>query len=119
MNLDIAATAPAPTALPPTAPAVPAPGSRAGAVPTTPSYGGSAAVTNDTIPSGPPAEAMDAIAIAMNAADALAASGREMRFQLDPPTGKVTVAVHDLKGNLLSTVSPSQALDIAGGSKLD
>jgi flagellar protein FlaG len=117
MNLDITATAPA-------SPTTPAPGPVEGASTgaarvTSDDAASQAAVTVDTIPSTPPLEVMDAIAVAAQASERLAASGHELRFHLDPPTGKVTVELRDLQGNLLSTVAPSKALDVAAGGSLD
>jgi hypothetical protein len=118
MNLDIAATVPAPPG--PITTAGPEPAEGAGAVPATPNDAAAeAAVTVDTLPASPPPEVMDAIGVAVHASERLAASGHEMRFQVDPPTGKVTVEVHDLQGNLQSTVPPSKALDVADGGTVD
>jgi hypothetical protein len=118
MNLDIAATGLAPPRLTTTHAAGPQGGFSADVEPKSVNAS-EASVTDDTIPASPPPEVMDAIATAMGAADRLAASGREMSFHPDPPTGKVTVAVHDLQGNLISTVSPSKVLDVADGGSVD
>jgi hypothetical protein len=76
------------------------------------------AVAVDTLPTGPPAGVSDAIGVAAQAYDALAASGRSLHFAIDPPSGRLTVELHDLSGNVLSTVAPSQVLAIAGGGEL-
>jgi hypothetical protein len=118
MNLDIAATGPAP----PRSTTPPATAERldGGSEPLTADAASfESAVTVDTFPASPPPEVMDAIAVATQAADRLAADGQALHFQVDPPTGKVTIEVHDLQGNVQSTVSPSKALDIAGGGTLD
>jgi hypothetical protein len=120
MNVDIAANGPSP----PGSKTIPAPGPAEGLgagdeLATTDVAAAGAAVTLDTIPASPPLEVMDAIAGALHASERLAASGRELRFERDPPTGKVTIAVHDLQGNLLSTVPPSKALDVADGASVD
>jgi len=77
------------------------------------------AVQVDAIPAVPPAEVMDAISVASQAPDRLAADGKELRFELDPPTGKVRVQVQDLQGNVIGEVRPSTALDVAEGADLD
>jgi len=77
------------------------------------------AVALDTIPASPPPEVLAAIGTASQAYDRLAASGRQLHFGIDQSSGKVVVELQDLSGNVLSTLSPSQALDIAGGEPLD
>jgi len=81
--------------------------------------GSDAAVHVDTIPSSPPPEVHNAIAVAAQSYKQLAASNRELSFQIDDRTGKLTVAVHDLKGNVLFTVPASKALDVAAGGTLE
>lgn len=76
------------------------------------------AVAVDTFPAGPPAEVSDAIGVAARSYDDLAASGRRLHFAVDPPSGRLTVELHDLSGNLLSAVTPRQVLDVAGGADL-
>jgi len=68
---------------------------------------------------GPPDELLEEMDLAAEVYQRLSARGRELRFRLDPPTGRVTVSVHDSGGNLLYTIPPSKALDIAGGEDLD
>jgi uncharacterized FlaG/YvyC family protein len=68
---------------------------------------------------GPPDELLEEMGLAAEVYERLAARGRELRFRLDPPTGRVTVEVHDLGGKLLYTIPPSRALDIACGEDLD
>lgn len=68
---------------------------------------------------GPPAEVLEEMGLAAEVYERLAARGRELRFRLDPPTGRVTVEVHDLEGRLLYTIPPSRALDIASGEDID
>ncbi len=67
----------------------------------------------------PPDELLEEMGLAAEVYERLAARGRELRFRLDPPTGRVTVEVHDLEGRLLYTIPPSIALDIAGGEDLE
>jgi hypothetical protein len=68
---------------------------------------------------GPPDELLEEMAVAAEVYERLAARGRELRFRLDPPTGRVTVEVRDLDGRLLYSIAPSRALDIASGEDLD
>ena len=81
--------------------------------------GADAAVHVDTFPSSPPPEVHDAMAVAAQSYDKLQKAGKELSFQVDDRTGKLTVEVHDLSGNLLFTVPASKALDIAGGGSLE
>ena len=41
-----------------------------------------------------------------------------MRFKVNEATGKLSVEVHDVHGNLLFTVPASTALDVASGGPL-
>ncbi len=76
------------------------------------------AVAVETFPSTPPPELSDAIATAAQSYDNLEAGGRRLHFAVDPPTGRLSIEVHDLSGNVLSTATPSQVLDIADGGEL-
>jgi putative hemolysin len=75
-------------------------------------------VTVDTIPASPPQEVQDAMGVANQAYHNLQASGSELRFKVDESSGKVSVEVHDVHGNLLFTVPASTALDVASGQPL-
>jgi hypothetical protein len=75
-------------------------------------------VTVDTIPASPPPEVQDAMGVAAQAYDNLKASGSEMRFKVNEATGKLSVEVHDVHGNLLFTVPASTVLDVASGGSL-
>jgi uncharacterized protein YlxW (UPF0749 family) len=75
-------------------------------------------VTVDTIPASPPPEVEDAIGVANQAYHNLQAQGSELRFKVNESTGKLTVEVHDTKGNLLFTVPASTVLDVASGQPL-
>ena len=75
-------------------------------------------VTVDTIPASPPDEVLDAIGVANQAYHSLQASGSEMRFKVNEATGKLSVEVHDVHGNLLFTVPASTVLDVASGGSL-
>ena len=76
------------------------------------------AVAVDTFPAAPPPELSDAIAAAAQSYDNLEAGGRRLHFAIDPPTGRLSIEVHDLSGNVLSSATPSQVLDVAGGGDL-
>jgi hypothetical protein len=75
-------------------------------------------VTVDTIPASPPPEVHDAIAVANQAYHNLQATGNELRFKVNEATGKLSVEVHDVHGNLMFTVPASTALDVASGQPL-
>ncbi len=77
------------------------------------------AVTLDAIPASPPSEVQDAIGVAAQSYDRLAAGDRTLRFHIDDLTGKLQIEVHDLRGNVLFTVPPSKALEVAGGASLE
>jgi hypothetical protein len=77
-----------------------------------------ATVTVDTIPASPPPEVQDAIGVANQAYHNLQANGNELRFKVNEATGKLSVEVHDVHGNLLFTVPASTALDVASGQPL-
>ena len=76
-------------------------------------------ISTGAIPASPPPEVHDAIAVAAQSHQKLASINRELQFKINDSTGKLTVEVHDLKGNLLFTVPASKALDIAGGGSLE
>jgi uncharacterized FlaG/YvyC family protein len=73
----------------------------------------------DTIPSKPPAELRAEMDRAAKRVDELKAEGRELHFARDSETGHVVVQVRDLSGNVLRTIPPSKALEVASGAKLD
>lgn len=110
--------------IPSVAPTTPSPAAGSMASRTAPaarpvSAAADAAVSLDTLPSSPPPEVHDAIAVAAQSYKQLAAINRELSFQIDDRTGKLTVEVHDLKGNILFTVPASKALDVAAGGSLE
>jgi flagellar protein FlaG len=73
----------------------------------------------DSIPPAPPQEVLDAMDAASRAYQALRAQGRELRFAQDADTGRMTIEVRDLDGNLLRMIPPSKLLDVATGGTLD
>lgn len=76
-------------------------------------------VSGDTIPDSPPQEVLDAMDAASRAYQALRAQGRELRFAQDADTGRMSIEVRDLDGNLLRTIPPSKLLDVATRGGLD
>lgn len=101
-----------------TAAAAPAPASQAASAPTAPSAQSADPVTVDTIPSSPPPEVHEAMGVAAQAYHDLKDNGSELRFKVDPATGKLQIEVHDTHGNLLFTLPPSKLLDVAAGGPL-
>jgi hypothetical protein len=78
-----------------------------------------AAAAGDTsVPSTPPLEVSEAIGAASQAYEELNATGQQLHFTVDQPTGALEVELRDLDGNPLSTISASEALRIAGGKSL-
>ena len=75
-------------------------------------------MTVDTIPASPPDEVHDAIGVANQAYHNLQAAGSELRFKVNEATGKLSVEVHDVHGNLMFTVPASTVLDVASGGSL-
>jgi uncharacterized FlaG/YvyC family protein len=71
------------------------------------------------IPSTPPPEVLDAMGRAADAYNRLADRGRGLHFRLDQSSGHVVVEVHDVEGNVISTVPASKALEVADGESLD
>lgn len=76
-------------------------------------------VSGDTIPASPPQEVLDAMDAASRAYQALRAQGRELRFAQDADTGRMSIEVRDLDGNLLRMIPPSKLLDVATRGGLD
>jgi len=78
-----------------------------------------AAAGNPSVPCTPPLEVTAAIGAASAAYEALHATGQQLHFTVDQPTGALKVELRDLAGNPLSTISASEALRIAGGKSLN
>ena len=72
-----------------------------------------------SIPSSPPAQLQAEMAAANARVDELARQGRELHFSTERETGRIIVEVRDLDGNLIRTIPPSKALDVAAGGPLD
>jgi uncharacterized FlaG/YvyC family protein len=77
-----------------------------------------AAVTVDTLPASPPDEVLEEMSAASKVADALYEQARELHFQ-PVGDGRVVVQVRDLDGNVIRTIPPAKALDVAAGGPLD
>jgi flagellar protein FlaG len=77
-----------------------------------------AAVNVNTLPASPPASVLEAMNSAAEAAEKLRAQGRELHFE-PTGTGRVVIQVRDLDGNVIRTIPPHQALEVASGARLD
>jgi hypothetical protein len=74
------------------------------------------AVSVRTIPASPPPDLIDQVTTAARVAEELRAMGRELHFEPPAsPGGRVVVQVRDMEGNVIRTVPPNEALDIATG----
>jgi hypothetical protein len=71
-----------------------------------------------SVPATPPAELAGAMERASARYDELRAEGRELHFAAGDD-GRHTIQVRDLDGNVLRTLSPSEALDVIAGARLD
>lgn len=80
---------------------------------------GDAATISSEIPPSPPPEVLEAMDAASRCYQQLHAQGRELRFDVDDASGRVTVAVCDLDGNVLERIPASRVLDVATGGSLD
>ena len=78
----------------------------------------SAAVTVDTLPASPPPAVLDEMSAAARVADLLHEQSRELHFETNG-NGRVVVQVRDLDGNVIRTIPPAKALDVAAGEPLD
>ena len=70
----------------------------------------------DTLPTSLPPDALEQVQTAARVVEELRSMGRELHFE--PPTephGRVVIQVRDLHGNVIRTVPPAEALEIAGG----
>lgn len=66
-----------------------------------------------------PAELVAEVATAARRAEELRAEGRELRFELDPETRQVRVEVRALDGTVLRRIPLREALEVAGGARLE
>jgi hypothetical protein len=67
------------------------------------------------IPASPPLDVLEQVAVAGRTLEELHERGRELRFATDHPAGSLVIEVRDLDGNVLRTIGPAEALDIAMG----
>ena len=77
-----------------------------------------AAVTVDTLPASPPKHVLAEVYDASKVAEQLRAQARELHFE-PLGNGRVIVQVRDLDGNVIRTIPPAKALDVAAGDPLD
>ena len=112
MNLDVAPVGPSSYR---PAQGAPSPASR----PVQPVPHVRADISVDTIPDSPPQEVLDAMDAASHAYQKLRAQGRELRFAQDADTGRLSIEVRDLDGNLLRRIPPSKLLDVTTNGGLD
>jgi hypothetical protein len=77
-----------------------------------------AAVNVSTLPASPPTAVLEDMHAAARVAEKLRAQQRELHFETTSD-GRVTVQVRDLDGNVIRTIPPARALEIASGSPLD
>ena len=66
------------------------------------------------LPASVPPELSCAVDAAGRRAEALGRSGRELHFEVDA-TGELRVELRDRDGNVLKTLSPTQAISLMGG----
>jgi hypothetical protein len=71
------------------------------------------------LPSIPPPEVLDEMANAATAHERLCARERELHFEHDPQSGRISIEVRDGAGHVLRTLTPSEALDVAAGKPLE
>jgi flagellar protein FlaG len=76
-----------------------------------------AAVNVSTLPASPPPSVLEDMSTAAHVAEQLRAQARELHFEVT--AGGVAVQVRDLEGNVIRTIPPAKALEIAGGAPLD
>ena len=76
------------------------------------------AVNVSTLPASPPPVVLEDMHAAARVAQELRAQQRELHFE---PTGngRVIVQVRDLDGNVIRTIPPAHALEIAAGAPLE
>ena len=77
-----------------------------------------AAVHVSTLPASPPPAVLEDMHVASRVWAELRAQKRELHFE---PTGngRVVVQVRDLDGNVIRTIPPAKALDVAAGGPID
>ena len=76
-----------------------------------------AAVNVSTLPASPPPAVLEDMHAAARVAADLRAQQRELHFETSG--GRVIVQVRDLDGNVIRTIPPAHALEIASGAPLE
>ena len=79
----------------------------------------SPAVTLDLSVGSPPPNVFEEMEAAAQRVDELRALGRELHFQPNHPSGRIIIEVRDLDGNVIRTVPPAEALEIALGAPIE
>jgi flagellar protein FlaG len=77
-----------------------------------------AAVNVSTLPASPPPSVLEDMHAAARVAEELRAQKRELHFETTS-NGRVIVQVRDLDGNVIRTIPPARALEVATGAPLD
>jgi hypothetical protein len=77
-----------------------------------------AAVNVSTLPAAPPPAVLEDMHTAARVFEELHAQKRELHFETTGD-GRVIVQVRDLDGNVIRTIPPAKALDVAAGDPLD
>ena len=77
-----------------------------------------AAVNVSTLPASPPPSALEDMHVAARVFEELRAQQRELHFE-SAGNGRVVVQVRDLEGNVIRTIPPAQALEVAAGAPLE
>jgi flagellar protein FlaG len=75
------------------------------------------AATVDAIPASPPPELRKEMLAAQRAVRDMYERGRELHFEM--AEGRLRIELRDLDGNVLKTIPPSHALEIAGGKAVE
>jgi hypothetical protein len=76
------------------------------------------AVNVSTLPASPPPAVLEDMHEAARVAEQLHAQQRELHFE-PTESGRVIVQVRDLDGNVIRTIPPARALEIAAGDPLE
>jgi hypothetical protein len=76
------------------------------------------AVNVSTLPASPPPVVLEDMHTAARVAAELRAQQRELHFET-AGNGRVIVQVRDLDGNVIRTIPPARALEVAAGASLD
>jgi hypothetical protein len=70
------------------------------------------------VPASPPPDVLREVDAAGRRAEELWNARRGLHFEVDDDSGRVSIHVGDGEGNVLRTISPSEALDIISGSSV-